>query len=273
MGDSTGAQQQLRRAHGEGAGRLQAAVRPPTRPSPSATVPGLHGRISQAADRGDESPDPGVAGSGDQARLGIQALRRVHGLPRERAPGRKAHGEGEREKNEAGLGSFRRGDRGPVRRRGEDHAGHGLPEHPRPGIALRDVGPAKAKALWDRFEFVYTPKHGSWLNMAEIELNVLGGQCLNRRFGSLETTFRQRLGSLTISSQLVVWQITDFNDPMIHSADLDQGRSDQDSSPCPTQPQSHAQTPAAIRHMHRLPRWLEAGSSNQRRGRRRCRST
>jgi hypothetical protein len=39
----------------------------------------------------------------------------------------------------------------------------------------------KANALWDRFEFVYTPKHGSWLNMAEIDLNVLNGQCLNRR--------------------------------------------------------------------------------------------
>ncbi|GAB6265966.1 MAG: hypothetical protein STSR0001_14120 [Methanothrix sp.] len=33
--------------------------------------------------------------------------------------------------------------------------------------------PEKAKALWDRFEFVHTPKHGSWLNIAEIELNVL----------------------------------------------------------------------------------------------------
>ena len=29
--------------------------------------------------------------------------------------------------------------------------------------------PDKAKAIWDRFEFVYTPKHGSWLNIAEIE--------------------------------------------------------------------------------------------------------
>ncbi len=76
-----------------------------------------------------------------------------------------------------------------------------------------------------------------------------------------------------ISSELVVWQITEFNDPMIHSADLDQGRSDQDSSPCPTQPQSHVQTPAASRHRRRLPRWLEAGSSNQRRGRRRCQCT
>ncbi|MGA8830204.1 MAG: IS630 family transposase [Desulfomonilaceae bacterium] len=45
--------------------------------------------------------------------------------------------------------------------------------------------PDKAKALWDRFEFVYTPKHGSWLNMAEIELNVLTGQCLNRRIDDI----------------------------------------------------------------------------------------
>jgi hypothetical protein len=41
--------------------------------------------------------------------------------------------------------------------------------------------PAEAKRIWDRLEFVYTPKHGSWLNMAEIELNVLTKQCLNRR--------------------------------------------------------------------------------------------
>ena len=33
--------------------------------------------------------------------------------------------------------------------------------------------PGEVKAIWDRFEFVCTPKHGSWLNMAEIELNVL----------------------------------------------------------------------------------------------------
>lgn len=46
--------------------------------------------------------------------------------------------------------------------------------------------PAKARALLDRFEFVYTPKHGSWLNMAEIELNVLMNQCLNRRISCVE---------------------------------------------------------------------------------------
>jgi hypothetical protein len=40
--------------------------------------------------------------------------------------------------------------------------------------------PAEAKRLWDRFEFVFTPKHGSWLNMAEIELHALSKQCLSR---------------------------------------------------------------------------------------------
>ena len=44
---------------------------------------------------------------------------------------------------------------------------------------------ATAKALWDRFRFVYTPKHGSWLNMAEIEINVLIRQCLDRRIDNL----------------------------------------------------------------------------------------
>lgn len=41
--------------------------------------------------------------------------------------------------------------------------------------------PHEAKRIWDRLEFHYTPKHGSWLNMAEIELSVLSRQCLDRR--------------------------------------------------------------------------------------------
>lgn len=55
-----------------------------------------------------------------------------------------------------------------------------------PGSFYEAFTPEKAKALWDRFEFVFTPKHGSWLNMAEIELNVLIGQCLNRRIPEVE---------------------------------------------------------------------------------------
>ena len=45
--------------------------------------------------------------------------------------------------------------------------------------------PEEAKRIWDRFEFIYTPKHGSWLNMAEIELHVLNGQCLNRHIPTM----------------------------------------------------------------------------------------
>ena len=56
----------------------------------------------------------------------------------------------------------------------------------RPGALYEAFPPAQAKALWDRFEFVYTPKHGSWLNVAEVELNVMIGQCLNRRIDSID---------------------------------------------------------------------------------------
>ena len=54
-----------------------------------------------------------------------------------------------------------------------------------PGSLYVTFLPEKAKSLWERFEFVYTPKHGSWLNMAEIELNVLTSQCLNRRIDDI----------------------------------------------------------------------------------------
>jgi hypothetical protein len=47
--------------------------------------------------------------------------------------------------------------------------------------------PAEAKRLADRLEIHYTPKHGSWLNIAEIELAVLERQCLRQRFGDRAT--------------------------------------------------------------------------------------
>jgi hypothetical protein len=56
----------------------------------------------------------------------------------------------------------------------------------KPGSLYEVFCPEEAKSLFDRIEFVYTPKHGSWLNMAEIELNVLISQCLNRRMDSFE---------------------------------------------------------------------------------------
>lgn len=66
----------------------------------------------------------------------------------------------------------------------------------KPGSLYETFAPEQAKKLWDRFEFVYTPKHGSWLNMAEIELNVLIGQCLNRRIGEMAT----------VSAEVEAWQ-------------------------------------------------------------------
>lgn len=59
------------------------------------------------------------------------------------------------------------------------------------GALYETFEPAEAKRIKDRFEFVYTPKHGSWLNMAEIELNVLMGRCLNRRINNIETMQRE----------------------------------------------------------------------------------
>ena len=51
--------------------------------------------------------------------------------------------------------------------------------------------PDEARRLVNRFEFHFTPKHGSWLNMAEIELSVLSRQCLNRRIPDEQTLSRE----------------------------------------------------------------------------------
>jgi DDE superfamily endonuclease len=56
--------------------------------------------------------------------------------------------------------------------------------------------PAEAKRLADKLEIHYTPKHGSWLNMAEIELSVLGRQCLDRRLPDVEV----------LSDEILAWE-------------------------------------------------------------------
>jgi hypothetical protein len=61
----------------------------------------------------------------------------------------------------------------------------------KPGALYEAFSAQEAKVIWDRFEFIYTPKHGSWLNMAEIELNVLMEQCLNRRIDTMEEMIQQ----------------------------------------------------------------------------------
>ena len=56
--------------------------------------------------------------------------------------------------------------------------------------------PAKARSLAQRLEIHHTPKHGSWLNIAEIELSALTSQCLNRRIHDIDT----------LNTELTAWQ-------------------------------------------------------------------
>jgi DDE superfamily endonuclease len=56
-----------------------------------------------------------------------------------------------------------------------------------PSAFYATLDPEEARRLVERFEFHFTPKHGSWLNMAEIELSALARQCLDRRLPDLET--------------------------------------------------------------------------------------
>ena len=59
------------------------------------------------------------------------------------------------------------------------------------GSLYETFPPEEAHRLLERLELHYTPKHGSWLNMAEIEFSVLGRQCLDRRIPDTETLVRE----------------------------------------------------------------------------------
>ena len=60
-----------------------------------------------------------------------------------------------------------------------------------PGSLYEAFPPAEAKRLADKLEIHYTPKHGSWLNIAELELSVLARQCLDRRIPDRQTLERE----------------------------------------------------------------------------------
>jgi hypothetical protein len=70
---------------------------------------------------------------------------------------------------------------------------------------------ATARRLWAKLEVHYTPKHGSWLNMAELELSVLARQCLNRRIPDRETLQRVLTAWATTRNQTATpinWRFT-----------------------------------------------------------------
>ena len=61
----------------------------------------------------------------------------------------------------------------------------------KPASVYKAFAPTEARRIVEKLEFHYTPKHGSWLNMAEIELSVLSRQCLSRRIPDQETLTRE----------------------------------------------------------------------------------
>jgi len=79
------------------------------------------------------------------------------------------------------------------------------------GSLYERFGAAQARAYAQRLEIHYTPKHGSWLDAAEIELSVLSCQCLDRRMGDIET-FRREVkvwqDARNASGKGMHWQFT-----------------------------------------------------------------
>jgi transposase len=79
------------------------------------------------------------------------------------------------------------------------------------GALYETFDPAEARRIFRKLEFHYTPKHGSWLNMAEIEISVLGRQCLDRRIDSTERLQAETLKWETDRNQdgtRTIWRFT-----------------------------------------------------------------
>jgi transposase len=81
----------------------------------------------------------------------------------------------------------------------------------KPGSLYETFAPAEAHRLCQKLEFHYTPKHGSWLNMAEIELRVLARHCLHRRIAT-EATLNRDLAAVEAARNAaratINWQFT-----------------------------------------------------------------
>lgn len=81
----------------------------------------------------------------------------------------------------------------------------------RPAALYEAFAPEEARRLAQRFEWHYTPRHGSWLNVAEMELSVLARQCLDRRIPDLPTLSREAAAwknQRNAAQVKVLWQFT-----------------------------------------------------------------
>ena len=81
----------------------------------------------------------------------------------------------------------------------------------RPAALYEAFPPEEARRLLNRLEFHYTPKHGSWLNMAELELGIFSRQCLNRYLPD-EATLKAQVAALELERNArcaqLHWQFT-----------------------------------------------------------------
>ena len=71
----------------------------------------------------------------------------------------------------------------------------------------------KAKRFWDRLEQIFTPKHVNWLNIAEIELEILTKQCFNRRIDKINTVkaeVRAWQNHINNKNTKIKWQFSSF---------------------------------------------------------------
>jgi hypothetical protein len=81
----------------------------------------------------------------------------------------------------------------------------------KPASLYETFAPAEARRLLKKLEFHYTPKHGSWLNMAEIELSIVSRQCLDRRIPD-DATLRREIAAYedtrNAAKAAITWRFT-----------------------------------------------------------------
>lgn len=78
----------------------------------------------------------------------------------------------------------------------------------KPASLYKKYPPAEARRIIKRLEIHYTPKHGGWLDIAEIELNVMTRQCLNRRIDNIETLRHELMAwehDRNVSEDKIIW--------------------------------------------------------------------
>src|SRR3954453_20918311 len=170
----------VRRPYGGRARSLRRAAR-------SGAPGGVPRRKPRSADRRGARAHPGRAGATRARRLRV--LPQWHGEPVRGRGCAPVMAQGERDRAAHGEGLRR----APARARGMDYPDaacirivqDNLSTHT-PGSLYETFPAAEAHRILERLEFHYTPKHASWLNMVEIEIGVLKGQCLDRRINNQE---------------------------------------------------------------------------------------